>query len=483
MNILFINPRYDETQYRYKVNKLCPPLGMAYIASVLLREGHSVKILDMEALKMDWSALPNHLINENPDLVGIHGTTPISNCIAQCAKIVKETCPDATVVVGGPHATLLPEEVLTKIDEVDYILRGEAEFTMRDLVNHLEKSERASTIEKIPGIGFRRGKQLFVSPQSPRIEDLDSLPLPAYDLLPRDAYFETGEEGRVFTMMSSRGCPYNCIFCCDPALYGHKYRTRSPQNVVDEMAVLVNKYGVNHIIFYDAEFMIDATRVEHICKKIIDRSLNVTWRVRVRADKVTEPLLRLMKRAGCTEISIGVETGSQHLLDVLNKRCSLKDIEKAFQVAKDVGVWTVGYFMFGIPGETRQDSYRTVEFAKQLDPDWALFSVATPLPGTKFFEMAKQNIITTDWSRFKMNANSPVVSYDDMKEKDLREIMEYAYRSFYLRKEWLVNRLKKVTSPAKMERIVNSFFYYLNKTPLPELASSIEAFSQRNPMA
>jgi anaerobic magnesium-protoporphyrin IX monomethyl ester cyclase len=477
MRILFINPRYDETQYRFKVNKLCPPLGMAYIASILLREGHSVKILDMEALKMDWAALPSFLVNEAPDLVGIHGTTPTSKYIAQCAKIVKETCPTVTLVIGGTHATLLPEEVLGNIPQADYILRGEAEFTMRDLVDGLENSQKAA-IAKIPGICFRRGKRIFVSPQSPRIEDLDSLPLPAYDLLPIDAYFETGEEGRVFTMMSSRGCPYDCIYCCDPILYGHIYRARSPQNVVNEMSVLANDYKVNHIVFYDAEFMIDANRVEQICSEIISRSLHMTWRVRARADRVTEPLLRLMKKAGCTEISIGVETGSQRLLDVLNKRCNIEDIEKAFQIAKKVGVWTVGYFMFGFPGETPQDSYRTVEFAKQLDPDWALFSVATPLPGTKFYEMVKDNIITTDWSRFKQNANSPVVSYDEMKEKDLSEIIEYAYRSFYLREEWLVNRLRKVSSKTKMERVVKSFFYYLNKTLLPELPSSIEPFSK-----
>ena len=482
MRILFINPRYDETQYRYKVNKLCPPLGMAYIASILLREGHSVRILDMEALKMEWDALPNFLANDAPDLVGIHGTTPVSEYIVQCAKIVKDACPTATLVIGGPHATILPEEVLSKIPQADYILRGEAEFTMRDLVGHLENSQKAA-ITKIPGIGFRRGKRIFVSPQSPRTEDLDSLPLPAYDLLPLDAYFEAGEGGRVFTMMSSRGCPYNCIFCCESFLYGHRYRARSPQNVVDEMSVLANEYNVNHIVFYDAEFMIDTKRVEQICNEIIERSLHITWRVRARADRVTEPLLRLMKKAGCTEISIGAETASQRLLDVMNKRCKIEDIEKAFQIAKHVDVWTVGYFIFGIPGETPQDSYQTVEFAKRLDPDWALFSVATPLPGTKFYKMVKDSIITTDWSRFKMNANSPVVSYDKMKENDLSEIMEYAYRSFYLREEWLVNRLKKVSSTDKMQRVVKSFFYYLDKNFLPELPSSIEPFAQPNARA
>lgn len=463
MKILLINPRYDETQYRFKVNKLVPPLGISTIASILLREDHSVKILDMEAVKMDWSALPIYLARESPDLVGIHGTTPISHYITQCAKIVKKTCPQVTLVIGGPHATLLPEEVLTDIPQADYILRGEAEFTFRDLVSYLEQEGEVADINTIPGIGFRRGEQLFVSPQIQKIENLDSLPLPAYDLLPMDAYFEHGTEGRVFSIMSSRGCPYNCIFCSAPKLYGHKFRTRSAQNVVDEMTTLAKNYGINHIIFYDASFAVDANRVERICQAITDSSLELTWRVRIRADSITGPLATIMKKAGCTSLSFGIETGTQRLLDTLNKRCSIHDIENAFQIAKDIGMWTVGYFMFGIPGETRRDWYQTIEFAKKLDPDWALFSIATPLPGTKLFEMTQDKRITSDWSKFKFNANSPVVSYDEISAKDLRGIIEYAYRSFYLREEWLVNRLKKVTSPPQMSRIVNSFFFYLNK--------------------
>jgi len=442
---------------------------MAYMASILLSEGHKVKILDMEALQMEWDALPSYLSNESPDLVGIHGTTPISHYIAQCVEIVKETCPDATIVVGGPHASLLPKAVLTDMPRVDYILRGEAEYTMRDLVEHLEQGQNIFDIDEIPGIGFRRGEQLLVSPKISRIENLDSLPLPSYDLLPLDTYFygsrlaETGTKERIFTIMSSRGCPYSCVFCCAPVLYGHKFRARSAQSIVDEMMVLVKNYDIDHIVFYDASFLCDTSRVERICQAIIDKSLEVSWRARVRADKVSEPLVKLMKKAGCTTLAIGAETGSQRLLDVLKKQCSIHDIENAFQIAKDVGLWTVGYFMLGIPSETLQESYQTIEFAKQLDPDWALFAHTTPLPGTKLFDMCRNKMITRDWSKFKFSANSPVLSYDGMSERDLHEIMDYAFRSFYVREEWLINRLKKVTSPGQMQRIVNSFFYYLNK--------------------
>ena len=471
MKVLFINPRYNEKEYRYKVNKISPPLGMSHIASVLLGEGHSACILDMEATQMEWSELPKRLAAESPDLVGIHGTTPISHCIARSVQIVRETCPKATIVVGGAHATLLPESLLTDIPQVDYVLRGEAEFTLKDLVKRIEASGRAEDLDEIPGLGFKNNGRLRVSPQVPAIKDLDALPLPAYDLLPMDAYFEgnrlaeSEDDRRIFTMMSSRGCPYSCIFCCAPVLYGHRYRARSAENVVDEMAVLANDYKIKHIVFYDASFAANTKRVERICRNIIDRSLDITWRARARADTLSEPLLKLMKKAGCTTIAIGVETGTQRLLDILKKRCTLKDIEDAFEAAKAAGLWTVGYFMFGIPGETREDSRQTVEFAKKLDPDWALFTHATPLPGTELYEMTKDRVTTTDWRQYKFSANSPILPYDGMGQEELRDVLDYAFRSFYVRKDWLVNRLKKVRSPVQMEMIVDSFMHYVERSP------------------
>jgi len=482
MRILFVNPKYDERQYRYKVNKLCPPLGMAYMAGVLSQNGHSVKILDMEATQMAWNDLSGHLSGEGPELIGIHGTTPVSHLIARVATIARQACPDATIVVGGPHATLLPEPVLNDMPEVDYVLRGEAEFTMRDLVRAIEARASVDSMSAIPGIGLRRDGELFVSPEIARVEDLDSLPLPAHDLLPLDAYHhgshlaETGKTGRVMTMLSSRGCPYECVFCSAPVIYGRKFRARSAKDIVDEMTVLVEEYDVTHVIFYDAAFMIDQRRVERICHEILDRSLEVSWRVRCRADKITEPQIKLMKEAGCTTLAIGVETGVQRLLDILNKKTTLEEIERAFEIARRVGMWTVGYFILGIPTETRAETYQTVEFAKKLDPDWALFTHATPLPGTKLAGMVDDKLLTRDWAQFKFSANSPVVSYDDMDKQELQAMMDYAFCSFYLRGDWLKNRLRKVDTVGQVDRIIDSFLYYLDKvwkaeTVLPEAQS------------
>jgi radical SAM superfamily enzyme YgiQ (UPF0313 family) len=229
------------------------------------------------------------------------------------------------------------------------------------------------------------------------------------------------------------------------------------------MSILAEKYSISHIVFYDSSFSMDPKRVEAICRTILDRSLKVSWRARIRPGSLTESLAKLMRKAGCIALGIGVESGSQRLLDVLEKSCTLAEIEDTFQITKDAGIWTVGYFMLGIPGETKEDSYNTIEFAKKLDPDWALFSIATPLPGTKLFEITKDNVITRDWSKYRFSANSPVLSYDQMTEKDLSNLMDYAFSSFYLRKEWLTNRLNKVSDPEQKDKIIDSLFFYLDK--------------------
>jgi anaerobic magnesium-protoporphyrin IX monomethyl ester cyclase len=422
----------------------------------------------MEASEVEWSSLPQHLADDPPALVGIHTTTPVAHLVARGAEIVKASCPGAVLVIGGPHATLLPADVLNQIPQADYLLRGEAEYTLCDLVGRLSAEQSGWDLRAVPGIGFRQDGELFISDDIVRIEDLDALPLPAYDLLPLDRYFEgtrlveTGMEGRTFTMMSTRGCPNACSFCCESYLAGRKFRSRSPRNVVDEMELLVQKYDVSHIVFYDASFIDNAERVEGICREILDRHLEVTWRIRCRADRLTDSLAATMKKAGCIALAIGAESGSQQVLDTMHKRCTLAQIEQAFEIARRHGMWTVGYFILGMPGETREGSHETVEFAKRLDPDWALFTHATPLPGTELYAIAQDRLMTRDWSRFRFSANSPVLSYDGMDDAEMRRIMDDAFQSFYLRKEWLTNRLKKVRTPEQVGRLLDSFFHYLD---------------------
>ena len=220
-------------------------------------------------------------------------------------------------------------------------------------------------------------------------------------------------------MMTSRGCPNRCIYCAAPILYGHKFRSRSPESIIKEMKHLRNTHGIDHIVFYDANFNADKNRVKQLCRLLIDNPIDVTWRARIRADKVDLEMIKLMKEAGCNELSLGVETGSETLLKVLKKNETLEEIKHAFQIIKENDIWCTGYFMFGIPGETPEEAEKTINLAIELDPDWALFSSATPLPGTEFFEMCKNDIIDNDVNNYKFNFDNPVVSYSNFSKDQI----------------------------------------------------------------
>jgi len=254
--------------------------------------------------------------------------------------------------------------------------------------------------------------------------------------------------------------------------------------VVDEMKYLIQNHQIKHIVFYDANFNADKERVKQICKLLINEKLDVTWRARVRADMIDRESVELMKNAGCTELSIGVESGSERMLKILKKKETKNQIRDAFNLIKEYDIWSVGYFMFGIPGETTMDADETIMFAIELDPDWALFSIATPLPGTEFLKMAKSSnwIISKDLNNYKANFDSPVISYENFTSNQIKKYVNNAYEKFYLRKEWLINRLKKARSNSQISNIINSYKYYENKlkndTDLQEIQLSSPPFSE-----
>ena len=484
MKIAFINPRYFEENYRYKVNKLSPPLGMAILSSMLRLKNHEVKIYDLEALRTTFAEQITSISEYSPDIIGVFGTSPISKYIKESIAVLHRKFPTSHIIVGGPHATLFPEDFFGENIFVDYAFMGEAEYSIVEFVDQIEQFGIVKFPDKIEGIVYKPNGQIFKHPVTPRIENLDELPFPSYDLLPLEKYFETGSTEKVITMMTSRGCPNNCIYCADPVLYGHKYRSRSAKNVVDEMKYLIQNHQIKHIVFYDANFNADKERVKQICKLLINEKLDVTWRARVRADMIDRESVELMKNAGCTELSIGVESGSERMLKILKKKETKNQIRDAFNLIKEYDIWSVGYFMFGIPGETTMDADETIMFAIELDPDWALFSIATPLPGTEFLKMAKSSnwIISKDLNNYKANFDSPVISYENFTSNQIKKYVNNAYEKFYLRKEWLINRLKKARSNSQISNIINSYKYYENKlkndTDLQEIQLSSPPFSE-----
>lgn len=363
MRILFLNPRYFEENYRFKVNKISPPLGMAILANILLQNSHEVMLLDLEGLKESIDEKMLDIKKIMPDITGIFGTSPIYNYIIDCSRKIRNFVPSSLIIIGGPCATFFPEKLLEDNLEIDYVFRGESENSILEFTKQIEQYENIIYPDKIPGICYRIANSIIIDSSIPRIDNLDDVPMPAYNLLNLGCYFESGSAGKTITMMTSRGCPNKCIYCVEPLLYGHKFRGRSPENVVDEMKHLHYQYGIDHIVFYDATFNHDKNRVKKICHKLIEEPIELTWRARVRADKIDREMVRLMKLAGCVELSLGVETGTQRLLDILRKNETIEEIKDAFQMIKENELWSSGYFMFGIPGETKDDMKRTIEFA------------------------------------------------------------------------------------------------------------------------
>jgi radical SAM superfamily enzyme YgiQ (UPF0313 family) len=465
MKILFINPRYYEENYRYKVNKLSPPLGMALLASMLRLNNHEVIILDLEALKSTLDEQIGTITNFGPDIIGVFGTSPIISSIKESIKFLKSNLPNSIIIVGGPHATLFPTDFFKDGFDTDFVFKGEAEYSIVEFVNQLMMHKKIVFPEKIEGIAFKQNEHVYIHPLTPKIENLDSLPFPSYDLLPLEKYFETGSSEKVITMMTSRGCPNKCIYCADPVLYGHKFRHRSAKSITKEIEHLSKNYEIKHIVFYDANFNANKERVKQICTELIDANLDITWRARVRADNLDRETVDLMKKAGCTELSLGVESGSDRVLKIIKKKETKQEIRTAFNIIKEFELWTVGYFMFGIPGETKDDAEETIQFAIELDPDWALFSTATPLPGTEFLKMVKDTncLISNDLGNFKANFDTPVVSYKNFSNSDINLYVNKAYENFYLRKEWLINRLRKTTKSSQIVNIINSYNYYHDK--------------------
>lgn len=465
MKIAFVNPRYFEEEYRFKVNKLSPPLGMAILASMLRLHKHEVKLYDLEALRSTLTEQINSFKTFSPDIIGVFGTSPINKCIKETIGILRNNFPVAKIIVGGPHATLFPDDFLENCESIDYIFRGEAEFPIVEFVNQIGLFGHVKFPDKVEGIVYKADGKIYRHPVVPKVADLNALPFPSYDLLPLERYFETGSAEKVITMMTSRGCPYDCIYCADPVLYGHKFRSRSAKNVVDEMKYLSSEHQIKHIVFYDANFNADTQRVRDICKLLIAGKSDLTWRARVRADKIDRDTVKLMKEAGCTELSLGVESGSARVLKIIHKRESKNEVRNAFEIIKEQDIWLVGYFMFGIPGETPADADETIKFAIELDPDWALFSVATPLPGTEFLRRAKLSkwIISDDLNNYKANFDTPVVSYEDFTSDQIKCYVNKAYEKFYLRKEWLLNRLAKAKSRSQILNIINSYKFYEDK--------------------
>jgi radical SAM superfamily enzyme YgiQ (UPF0313 family) len=399
------------------------------------RRGDEVRICDLD---VEEGPISQVVAEYGPDLVGITANTIQIRSAWEAAGEVKAVR-EVPVVLGGPHPTILREESLAE-PGVDMVVRGEGEATWVDLCDHLE---REAPLEGVPGLSFTDdGRRVIHNPDRAPIADLDTLPYPAYHLFRTDRYTNLQpaidhREGAALSILTSRGCPYRCIYCSQ--IGPRKWRMRSPENLVDEWRWLVRDRGATEIGVLDDSFNIDRQRVLDLCDRLIGEGLNrVPWIMinGIRANLVDEELLGRMREAGCIRTAFGVESGNQEILDrVIDKHQTLDQVREAFRAAKAVGMETIGFFIIGLPGETEKTMDDTIRFAIELDPLVANFSMATPFPGTELERLVREKgrMLVEDWDDFAFFENKPSFEMEGLSAELVERKWQEAYRRFYLR--------------------------------------------------
>jgi anaerobic magnesium-protoporphyrin IX monomethyl ester cyclase len=446
MRILLVSPKSSVWNSRKHIH-----MGLGYLAGALLNAGYDdVTLFDAE---VEEELLASHLARERYDLVGVSSPTPLIYEAWEAAAQAKAG--GALTVLGGPHLTLMPDESMQR-DEVDLVVRGEAEETIVDILQAMgetgQQGNPAAGLRlpdepwnSIPGLSYRNlAGEVVHNPDRPLRRDVEKIPWPAYHLFKIERYTNLqpltdglDPHARAYTLVTSRGCPYQCIYCSKP-ITGITWRARSPEDVVAEWRYLVQEMGATEIGITDDVWNLKLERAKEICRLLIDEGLNhVPWVTvhGMRVDHTDAELFQLMKKAGCKRVGFGVESGNQAVLDAIKKRQTLDDARRAFRNAKAARLQTMGFFIFGLPADTEETMEDTIRFALELDPDLANFMIAAPYPGTELWEIARRDgrLFSMDWHDYAIHDEKARYELPTLPPELVERKWHEAYRRFYLR--------------------------------------------------
>jgi len=449
--ISLVNPPPLKGVYRHQ---LYLPIGLAYLAAVLEENGYDVTVIDCPALEMNLKQLKTKLASINPDVIGITSMTPTIQSALLSASATKEACPDAMVVLGGPHATFMDEQVLNEKAAVDIVVRSEGEETLLELA---KTASNPKGLNKIQGITFRNNGQTVRTPTRPFIKNLDELPRPAYKYFPLEKYRLFGR--RMLPIMTSRGCPSQCSFCTTARMFGKAFRARSPKNIVDELEWLRDVHGADAFSFYDDTFTLDKKRALKICEEIKNREIGLPWDCQTRVSAVSEEILLKMREANCQQVFFGVESGCQKILDAVHKGTTVEQNEKAIRLAKDAGLFVSISVMIGYPGETKEMLQETIDLIRKAEPDDVYICVATPYPGTELRRVVEEMgwEMSNDWGQY--DTITPVFANPNLSAEEVRKLRTSFYNSFYspkyvLRHLFKMNFYSRVMARTAMNHIL-----------------------------
>ena len=426
MKVLLINPpifRVNEPWYD------TPPFvrtGLAYVAGYIRQfPEFEIKIIDCKFERLNFDETIKRVSKYKPDLVGLCAFTNEIKPAAYLSKLIKQIFPNTVIVVGGVHITALPDKTLEEFPEIDIGVIGEGEVTFAELCYALKYKR---SLFDINGLSFRSKDGIVVTPPRERILDQDSIPFPAWDLLP---------PAKKYIIMTQRGCPFNCVFCMNPN--GRVARTRSINSVIEELKMVAENYSPHEIMFGDELFSVDMNRTKALLNEIINNGLHkkLRWWIQTHVRFVDDELCDLMKKAGCIRMGLGIETGDEELLKTLGKGTNLDMILKARVAAKKAKLPIETYFIIGQPNETIKSMNKTIELAVKMNPDLPIFGIMSPFPGTEIAKLAARGeggykLVTTDWNEYNKQIGG-ALEFANLTRKQIEIMQIKAYASVFLK--------------------------------------------------
>lgn len=458
MKILLINPPI--TSINPVISSLffnSPPLGILYIAAVLEKNKIDVQVIDAALEGLQIRDLTNRILSYDPDVVGISSTTFSFSSSVELAKYLKTVKPYIKVVIGGPHVSAVPEDVLSN-KCFDFGVIGEGEFTFLELVQNINKD--LYLLKNIKGIVYRdENSNIIKTVPRPLIENLDILPFPARHLVPMHKYKPQPndiQDTPKISMVSSRGCPYQCIFC-GKSVFGISYRSFSEQYIISEMKHIIENFQAKDIAFIDSLFTVSVERIEKICKEILKNKLKIPWTCTIRASVIKDKnTFKLMRDSGCWRIRIGIESGNEKILKLIKKELDLEHLKKVVSWADEIGLQPKGFFMMGHFTETVKTIKESITLAKNLPLKDITVQLNTPLPSTeqlrKYQNYGRLTGDLTNCSLFK-----PIFTPNDLTTAELEYWFKRFYREFYLRPVVFLRHLKKIRNFKDVIKYIRAF--------------------------
>lgn len=425
-----------------------PPADLMYLAAVAEKQGVEAKIADYSQ-SGDYE---EDLREFKPDYLVVNIATPTLEHDLDAVKKAKEICPNITTVAKGAAFLTLGEKIVSEHNELDFGILGEAEDTLKDILDNKPKNN-------ILGIYYKENDEVKFTGKRPFIEDLDSLPFPARHLVNNNIYRRPDNNKVQATIKVSRGCPFHCFFCLATPVSGAKVRRRSPENIVAEIRECVEKYNIKNFLFWSDIFNIDKDWTMKLCQAIIDSGLKITWSANTRADTADYEMAKMMYKSGCRLVSIGVESGSQYMLEKMGKKITLNDVRRTVKVFKKAKIRIYNYFVIGLPWETEETVEETIKFAIELSSDFISFYTATPLPGSRFYDYALEHNLFDKETSFENAYYYPAVNTHNLTRERVFELHKAAVKRFYLRPLYILKMLFRIRS---FEEVKNYFTAGMN---------------------